>query len=341
VGARRYISYSVCCVLLAIIGPSFLLWRVRLPPPDGHPLALGRAQGTEVYFHLGDVALPNQLRARPDDKRTFSLSTRILHWDVYMITAPVPRPLDTAEGKSISIPWTSLPVSTVKSIRNVDPNFANTLERRIGLKQSSADWNFERVDEIVVAQSSDYYKLCGIKRIYAVNMFDFMPDLGPDYRNVLRHAISDSVMEVVQRIGDSSDKGVAIPALAGAQYVVEKDLVLPYDETFGAILDGVTRVQGPKPSKVYLLVWRALAGSKEATAALRGLEKALYNNLPRWKQRLNTVVAIVIGISFAVGVVTSTRLEKPLRNLVNFIICGIAICVLVAGNLRVPSFMLP
>ena len=164
-------------------------------------------------------------------------------------------------------------------------------------------------------------------------MFDFLKDFQSNYKTTIRHAISNSVMEVVQRSGKNREKGIAFPALAGAQYVIEKDIVLSYSDSFGAILDGISRVQGTKPSKVYLVVWRELIGHKECRAALKGLENALYKNLSSWKKQLKNLIVVSIGIFFIIGVaVASVHLENTFTKPINFLLCLVAIFVLVVGT---------
>jgi len=100
-------------------------------------------------------------------------------------------------------------------------------------------------------------------------------------------SVSDAVKEVLQMAGSKQDRKLALPALAGAEHVYDKDLVLEYRESFEAIHDGVHRAGSPSPSAVVLVVWRGMHNIREFEAAVAGLSRALYKHLPEWRIQLS------------------------------------------------------
>lgn len=174
---------------------------------------------------------------------------------------------------------------------------------------------------------SKYGRFTGVKSIYAVNMFAFLRDLGEDYQDTLASAVSRSVMEVAQHSGDHRDRSLAIPALAAAHHVRDKELVLSYGDSFSAILDGLGRVHGHPPPQVHLIIWWQINGHKEMAAALSGLESALYRGVPGWSQRLRGMIIGALAVSFVLGILWSLYLRDRLqfrRQAPRFIVLALA-----------------
>jgi hypothetical protein len=304
---HRQLVYAGCLSILAFLLGRFFLrdlnWRQKW---TANPTELGRINGIDVYFHVGDVALPNKLeRARPDAVREgYQLST-VTAWDTFATTAPVPHVTRTKKGLRLIVPWTMLPVSVVRSIHSVDPAMAEEAAAQLGIGGGEVDWRFERITRIPVPPESDYARVCKLTSMYGVNLFDFMEELGDDYRPMLRRAVSDAVKQIAEECGGTGENRVAFPALAGARHVVDRGLVLTYAESFGAIIDGLSRAGGTKPSKVVLVAWREAHSAPELDAATEGVRRACYQHLPAWQARLKTAVLATLSVAFMLGVLTA------------------------------------
>ena len=288
----------------------------RLDPSafePGQPVSLGRLNGVNLAVHLGDVAVPNRLLPIPEEPSKFRLDSRLRFWDSYLITAPVPEVVGTERGATLQVPWTLLPASVVGTINQLDPMFSQQVEDWLQLKGSAAEWHFERLGQMAVPHESPYYLATGVRRIYAVNMFEFISELGDDYARNLTRAISSAVKEVVEESGRGGDQKLAFPALAAAEHVVDRYLVVSYSHSFEAILDGLSRAKNT-PSEVVLVVWRAWSGTPELGSALRGLSQALYRKVPEWSERLKLVTSTAAGAGLLVGVVWAFVTTKKKRR---------------------------
>lgn len=306
--ARHLLSRTARPALLACaIGFScsliahLVLRRVDTPSPFDRPVELGRLNGVNVFLCCGDVALPNQL-VRGDDGR-LDLDTRFKDWTACVITAPVPAP--TADGSTLVIPWTLLPTSVVESVRLVDAEFATRLERSLGLKESSSEWHFARMTRLNVPAETRYAEVTGMRSLYAVNMFEFTGDLGTAYGRSICDAISSAVMTAVQQSADDGESSIAIPAMCAALHVTDRSLVVSYWESFSSILDGIERASGKVPASVHLVLWRNAHSRAEQRAAANGLEAALYDGLPAWRDRLRNTLVGAMAVTFVLGVLWS------------------------------------
>ncbi len=181
------------------------------------------------------------------------------------------------------------------------------------MKESPAEWHFERVSYITVPRESEYYYATAVRRIYAINMFEFVKELGGDYKQNLTRAISPAVKEVTEESASRGDQRLAFPALAAAEHVVEDYLVVSYEASYDAILDGVSRASRT-PSEIVLVVWHAWSGTPELASALGGLSRALYRRIPSWSKRLKTVFAAGAAAGLLTGVVCAFVTTKRKRR---------------------------
>jgi len=325
------LSCALACALVAFVSA-----RLALPSltekdlAGGTRLRVGRVASVDVFVHLGNIAVPNPMTEVAGDPGRYEINPRVAFWDAYAITAPVPDVVDTPDGMQLIVPWTLLPSSVAHAISQLDDEFGARFALRVGLKERLSDWQFERIDHISVPDDSAYRRICGVRSVYSVNMFDFLKDFGDDYKDSLRYAVSSSVMEVVQNSASNGDTALAFPAMAGAQHVQETHLVITYADSFGAILDGLSRAQGAKPSKAYLVVWNELVGHQELQAAIGGLQEALYRELPDWRDRLRSSMGTAIAGCFVLGVAfASLYSRRPLATRLNLFKCMLVTFVLV------------
>lgn len=324
---QRRVIVSLLLGLCGYLVALMLLPSVRVQNPFSAPQLLGRLNQIDVYLQVGDVVIPN--RAVRATSQGWEFNNRVKYWDSFLISAPVPDAISTKDGTTLTIPWTLLPMSVVHSVGSLDREFGEALARTLGLKRGPQDWHFERLTRIDVPEASKYAHVTSIKAIYAVNLFEFMEDLGGEYKTVLVQAISRCVMETVQDSGRMKDRSIAIPALAGAQHVVERELVLSFEDSFSAILDGVSRAKGGGPSQVHLIVWWEIAKHPEMTAALRGVESAAFRVMPDWRSRLNSLLSWTLAIGFFLGVIFFTWKRevgrKPRQPARTIALLGIAV----------------
>ena len=165
------------------------------------PEYLGRLNSIDLYLHLGDIAIPNRLVPLLDNPEKFEIDERIRYWDSYLITAPVPRIIDVDCEKQILIPWTILPSSVVLGIDQIDPEFSNMVENWLALKGSPAEWKFDRLSFFEVPSSFRYHQITGVATIHSVNLFEFVQELGNQYKENLASAISSATKEVIEQSG--------------------------------------------------------------------------------------------------------------------------------------------
>lgn len=279
------------------------------------PRKLGRVNSIDIYFHLGDIAIPNRLAISESDPSLLEIDQRIRYWDSYIVTSPVPREVALEDHSTLIIPWTILPRSVIETVEQLDSSFASRLEAWLGLKSSPADWKFDRVSRLDVPTSNAYHQTTGIRTIHAVNLFEFVEEFGSEYEANLESAISSASKEVVEQSGQAGDQKMAFPALAGADHVIEKNLVVPYRVSFEAIIDGIGRARGDTPSQIFLVVWQSLLGTPEMESAMAGLEMAALKRIPEWNNRLILVASGLVSVGFIVGLLVGyfsiTQLDRP------------------------------
>lgn len=318
----RIILITVCLALLSAL---ISLPSLSIPKPDNRiPVHLGRINQMDVYYHIGDIAIPNQLIPSNVNSGYYTLSHRMKFWDTYIISAPVPRLISTPTSINLEIPWTLLPQSVSEVVSSIDSTFGADLAPWLAVKESIADWSFDRISYKDVPDNSHYYAVTGVRRIYAVNLFEFVQELGTNYRNNLSSAISSATKEVIEAVGRSDNQRVALPALAAAKHVIDDELVVSYKSSFSAILDGLNRVSGGSPSHVVLVLWHLIDDTPEFKAAIRGLRKAIYRKLPDWKKSLEQTASILAAIGLIVGVLFShLRKQSGLKPLAIVLLIGL------------------
>ncbi len=296
------------------------------------PVVVGRINGANIAVHVGDIAVPNRLFPVTERVGGWRLDPRLRYWDAYVLTAPVPKVVSTETGDQLQIPWTLLPGSVVSTVRQLDPQFSDLLEEWLQLKESPAEWHFERLAQMQVPTNSEYYGATAVRRIYAINMFEFVSDLGGDYRQNLTRAISSAVKEVLERSGIKGDQKLAIPALAAAEHVTDKYLVISYEDSYRAILDGISRAKST-PSEIVLVVWHAWLGTPEMSSAIHGLSEALYRQVPERAERLKTLFVGAASIGFLSGVFGGFLItpKKRRSSLFTFIIGLVVVVPIIAS----------
>jgi len=244
-------------LVVGILGGVFAAFTLKhLPPASDAPALIGQLNSMDVYVHVGDITVPNRVEKLEDG---LLLDPRIRYWDSFLISAPVPR---IADKKHVEIPWTLLPLSASETVTTIDEQFGTRLKRWLGLKNSVVDWHFDRLDHIRVPVESEYFLATSVSTIHAVNIFDFVKELGGNYGRVLGRAIASATKETIEAGAQLNDRAIAFPALAAAQYVFEKDMVVSYEESFTSILEGAERAKAT-PSKIVLVIWRGLLGHAE------------------------------------------------------------------------------
>jgi len=214
----------------------------------------------------------------------------------------------------LRVPWTLLPVSVVQTVSHVDRLYGEELAQRIALKRGRDAWQFERIDVITVPSRSVYARESKVRRLYSVSVFHFVQELGGTYKDTIRTAIETCAKETIEKSYKQEDTCLAFPALAGARYVREQELVLSYAQSFSSILAGISRVRGGVPSRVCLVVWDDLVGTPEMAAALHGLEEALYVHVPRWRTTLGNLIVVLVACSFALGVAHAAAQDGELTG---------------------------
>ncbi|MGE0640856.1 MAG: hypothetical protein AB7G12_13805 [Thermoanaerobaculia bacterium] len=325
-----------------------LLCFVLLPkiPADitERPNTLGRINATDIDVFLGNVAVPNRLIPTGDNR--WLLESRLSFWDSFLTTAPAPKAQATPGGIRLEVPWTLLPSSVLSAVSQLDPNLRDSLGTWLELHEGPASWSFARLSRYPVPADSRYAAITGMRAIYSVNLFEFLKDLGPDYRASLASAVSNAVLETLQEAGRNGDHKIAIPAIAAAQNVADRELVISYSDSFSAILDGVERVQANSPSRVVLVVWRDLEGSPELPAALLGLRTAAFRSIPEWRDPIRQFALLAAAIGLVSGLLYGhlTSLSRPPLLVLTIAALGVLAAVLghkyveqIAGFLPVTS----
>jgi hypothetical protein len=293
-----------------------------------------------ISVHLGNVAVPNRLSPDDSEPNKLRLDYRVRFWDSYLITAPVPEVVPSEQGARLKVPWTLLPKSVVETVDQLDPSFAKSVESWLQLKESPGEWNFERLEYMTVPQESKYYHVTGIRRIYAVNMFEFVEELGVEYTRNLSRAISSAVKEVIEESGRRGDQRLAFPALAAAEHVRDRHLVVSYGTSFSSILDGLSRAD-VTPSEVVLVVWHRLSGTPEMSSAIQGISAALYEHASSWSERFRLVATAAVVSAFLFGVLyglLGIKKKRP-RDWYAFVLRMLALIPIVGTYWYVDTFL--
>ena len=273
------------------------------------PQKLGRIKQKDIYYYVGDIALPNKINDDGTVHRT------ITHWDSFIITAPVPHSFVDENGREVTvIPWTMLPISVSYFIRQIDEETASDFDITFGVKKTSTERKFEAITNFSVDESSVYGNITKLEYIYGINLFEFMEDFKEEYDTALKDAISSSVTNVLQHAGKLNIKSIGVPALAGAKNVTEKEMVLSYEDSFSSILDGVSRVEGHAPSKIVIVVWARAHSKEELNAAKFGLEKASIKYIQQWIDRVKLTLSIELVIGFLLGFLFSMITQNTLKR---------------------------
>ena len=133
------------------------------------PQKLGRIKQKDIYYYVGDIALPNKI----NDDGTVHRS--ITHWDSFIITAPVPHSFVDENGREVTvIPWTMLPISVSYFIRQIDEETASDFDITFGVKKTTTERKFEAITNFSVDESSVYGNITKLECIYGINLFEFM-----------------------------------------------------------------------------------------------------------------------------------------------------------------------
>ena len=302
-------------LLAAVVAAASLPKLGHAPTATGQPSNLGRINDSiDVDFHVGNVAIPNRLIQVEHDRSSWQLDHRLRFWDAFLTTAPSPDVYETSNGITLQIPWTLLPSSVASTIQQLDPSFGSEIETWLALKRSAGEWAFDRIEMRDVPRDAAYYRVTGVRTVYSVNLFEFLGELGDDYRANLKRAISSATKEVLELSASRGESKVAIPALAGAEHVVDEHLVLSYRDSFEAILDGISRTQGNTPSRVILVIWNEVRGHPEFDSAIQGLEMASLRKIPEWSVRLRTQAGISVAIAVVVGILASHVFSRDRRH---------------------------
>jgi hypothetical protein len=262
---------------------------------------------------VGDIAVPNQLELVEDGRIALVRATRF--WDGFITTAPVPSVVVSDSTLEVTLPWTRLSETIVTRVAQYDSTTARAFEEWMKFGAGPAEWGLSRLRTFEPSDTSAYHRITGINCIVALNLFDFVKDLGDQYGSMLRDAVSSAVKETLEKCGSFHVDRLAIPALAGAEHVNEKNLVLSYAVAFEGILDGVGRATtGDTPAGVCLVVWLepALAGHPEYGAAMDGVERAAYKKVPLWGNAVNRMTSAFVAIGFVIGLLIK-HIRRPRR----------------------------
>jgi hypothetical protein len=327
---------TVVFFILVLVTTSTISWLVvrHLPrnmTPGKTPFELGRVNHIDVYCHVGNVAFPNRYESVEGDNTRIRLSSRQRFWDAYLTTAPAPREKTTPTGTVLEVPWTLLPESITASTKAVDPQFAETLATWLKIKNSPAHWDFDRLERLEVPPGTLYGQVTGMSSIYAVNLFEFLEELGPNYPGHLKTAISSATKESIQRCGSHGERKFAIPALAAATHVLDRHLVLTYRDSFDSILDGIGRVdRGDTPSQIILVIWDA-SSDREMSSACDGLERACYSRIPVWSASVRLATAASLSVALFLGLLFKhLRLQRSARMRATHLIAVVSLCLIAA-----------
>ena len=285
--------------------------------PFQTPELIGELNSIEIYSYLGDIVIPNQI------KNEKYINPNLTFWDSYIITAPVPY----FQSGYIITPWTILPINVVRTIDYYDSTYADNVEEKLGLNKPIKQRKFNSLTKIDIPQNTIYGQLSKLNSIYAINLFEFEKDFGKNYKSSLKKAISNSLKYSIEIMGQDREKSIAIPALAGAKNVVEKNLVISYYDSFSSILSGIKRVKGNAPSKIILVVYYGLHNKDEYESAITGLQNALRGYVDNWKKKIKQINTTLIFLSYFLGIwffIRKHRVDiKRNKNLMGYILSSI------------------
>nr|VFJ76412.1 MAG: hypothetical protein BECKFM1743A_GA0114220_109241 [Candidatus Kentron sp. FM]VFJ77369.1 MAG: hypothetical protein BECKFM1743C_GA0114222_109771 [Candidatus Kentron sp. FM]VFK23246.1 MAG: hypothetical protein BECKFM1743B_GA0114221_109131 [Candidatus Kentron sp. FM] len=196
---------------------------------------------------------------------------------------------------------------------------------------------FGRIKEFEIPRTSAYWKLTKVDNIYAINLFDFTDEWKIAYKKILKGTLSSGVKAVLEQAGKANNHRIAFPAIAAAKYVLEQDLVISYQDSFSAILEGIGRAKGDVPEDVILVIWEGLKGHQEYLKAISGLSDSLSLHLASWRNQIANVISFSISICFIAGLVFLRRHNEncSFRSL---IVSAIIFIPVVAGTWFTTAF---
>jgi hypothetical protein len=296
---------------------------------------IGKLNNIAIYGIVSNVAIPNA--PVPGKTGSYAGDPRTSGWDAYVTSAPVPETKVTSDGISLTVPWTRLPGSIVETVDGIDPEFGQMLQRWLFLREGPSTWTFGRVSRLQVS-AGPYRDITGMNAVYGVNLFDFLQDLGGDYQASLKAAVVSAAKLAVEDARPSGDQRLAFPAIAGAAFVEERELVLTYRDSFDAILTGIGDAQGRSPAQITLVIWNSLANRPvELKAALDGLEHAAYRRVTSLHERLVLIAAVATAFGLIVGVAFGFYRRRHSQRLAVVVTSVVALMVS-AGQYRLVTF---
>ena len=289
--------------------------------PFERPNKIGELNGIEIYTYIGDIVIPNKI-----DSNNI-INQDLTFWDSYIITAPVPY----YQGNFSIIPWTMLPLNVVQTIEQYDTIYSRTLEKKLSFDKPLKERKFNSFTPIKIPDNTIYGILTKLNTIYAINLFEFEKDFGKDYRNSLKNAISNSIKYSIEYLGREQEISTAIPALAGAKNVIDKELTIEYQDSFSSILSGISRAKGNTPSKVILVVYYGLHSKNEFKSAMNGLEKSLIDIMPKWKKQIKIIYTALFYLSYILGLILYHGIKKITHTDSRKIIIQLEISIVILG----------
>lgn len=292
---NKYLLLVVPVILVTLMSRMFIPLLDIETADNGTPVEVGLLNGINVSYLVGDVALPN--KEISEEERSKTISTRLSLWDSYVISSPEPK----ATKDGVKIDWTILPASVVRTIARFDKNLAMQLAEKLENVEQIEGVGFGRTKEFSVSKESPYWKLTKVNNVYAINLFDYTNEWKGAYKKKLKSALSSGVKSVMEQAGENHNRIIAFPAIAAAKYVVEQDLVISYQDSFSAILEGISRTRGNAPGDVIFVIWEGLKGHQEYEQAIIGFNNSLSLHLDSWKNKIATVISFSISICFIAG----------------------------------------
>lgn len=243
------------------------------------PFKVDSGLPSSIEFYVGDIAIPKPIKQADLDK-SFNHS-REQFWTSSIITSPAPELVD---NNTISVPWTVMPNSVARVFGVIDRESALKFVEWTISANDPSNWVRGKYRYFDINKDSKLYRMTLYERIYGINLFDYFKEYkGDKYRTMLKETLSDVTYEVLRDASESKQDSIAIPALAAGQSYVDNYLVLPYQDSFMSILDGIVRAGSDAPGRVVLVIWSGLEGHEEFDFATNGLLMAAYKKLPAWK----------------------------------------------------------
>ena len=291
IGVKQYAISSLLSAFVFSIVAYFTLPSSSISFDDiSRPFKVDSGLPSSIEFHVGDIAIPKPIDQSDLDK-TLNYS-REQYWTSSIITSPAP---ELVNDNTISVPWTVMPNSVARVFGAIDQETAIEFVEWTISANNPRNWIRGKYRAFDINKESKLYRLTMYERIYGVNLFDYFKDYeGKEYRKMLKETISDTTYEVLRDASENKQSSIAIPALAAGQSYVDNYLVLPYQESFSSILDGVVRAGGDAPGRIVLVVWSGLKGHDEFNFAKNGLLIAAYKKLPSWKSSYQKVALLTI-----------------------------------------------